>query len=220
MDRLETMLQMQKDLQARLGTDFDTLSGEEKANFMRNHRGYLADEVAEALYEMPFYKLWKSYDKMSEDEIKDAWQKVKMELVDSFHFFMNLLLCAGFTAEELYEMYMAKNKENHRRQDAGYTSDVSYRDQAVDDVLAIIDPSCTVLFDGAKYTSTDFVSIMCHGQEQPEMLYHTDVLTLGIATAMCASRYHEELAKCSDEERALVEKTIEETFNKEAVPNG
>lgn len=229
MDRLETMLQMQKDLQARLGTDFDTLSGEEKANFMRNHRGYLADEVAEALYEMPFYKLWKSYDKMSDEEIQDAWQKVKMELVDSLHFFMNLLLCAGFTAQELYEMYMAKNKENHRRQDAGYTADVSYRDQAVEDVLRaeaagelmsnILDPCCCVTLDGTKYWSSDFISIMCRGTENPEMYYCTDVLTLGLATAMCASRYHEELAKCSDKERALIEKTIDETFNKEAVPN-
>lgn len=226
MDRLETMLQMQKELQSRLGTDFDSLSQEDKANFMRNHRGYLADEVAEALYEMPFYKLWKSYDKMSDAQLNDAWLKVKMELVDSWHFFMNLLLCAGFTAEEFFEMYMAKNKENHRRQDAGYNSDVSYRDQSVEDVMksgdfmSCIDPSCTILMDGKKVASTDFIAIIGHGPESPEMLYHTDALTLGLAVAMCASRYHSALEECSPEERELVEKTLEDLLNKEAVPNG
>ena len=235
MDRLETMLQMQKDLQTRLGTDFDNLSEEDKANFMRNHRGYLADEIAEALYEMPFYKLWKSYDKMSTAQVNDAWLKVKMELVDSWHFFMNLLLCSGFTAEEFFEMYMAKNKENHRRQDAGYSSDVSYRDQSVEDVMKesdlrgkaadelmsnLIDPCCKVTMDGTITWASDFVTILCRGNNDPEMYYCTDALTLGLATAMCASRYHEELAKCTAEERELIEKTIEEALNKEAVPNG
>lgn len=226
MDRLETMLQMQKDLQSRLGTDFDGMSPAERSVFMRNHRGYLADEIAEALYEMPLYKLWKDYDKLSSADFDAAWQKVKMELVDSWHFFMNLLLCAGFTAEEFFEMYMAKNKENHRRQDAGYTADVSYRDQAVEDVMksgdfmAGIDPSCTILMDGKKVASTDFITIIGHGPDSPEMLYHTDALTLGLAVAMCASRYRSALEECSPEERELVEKTLEDLLNKETVPNG
>lgn len=226
MDRLETMLQMQKDLQERLGTDFGSLSTADKATFMRNHRGYLEDEIAEALYEMPMYKLWKNYDKLSEEDYRQAWQKVKMELVDAWHFFMNLLLCAGFTAEEFFEMYMAKNKENHRRQDAGYTSDVSYRDQSVEDVMksgdfmAGIDPSCTILMDGKKVASTDFIAIIGHGPDSPEMIYHTDALTLGLAVAMCASRYHSALEECSPEEREAVEKTLEDLLNKEAVPNG
>ena len=132
----------------------------------------------------------------------------------------------GMTAEEFFEMYMAKNKENHRRQDAGYTADVSYRDQAVEDVMnssdfmSGIDPSCTILMDGKKVASTDFIAIIGHGPDSPEMLYHTDALTLGLAVAMCASRYHSALEECSPEEREAVEKTLEELLNKEAVPNG
>ena len=132
---LKEIMNKQLELQNRLGTNFAELSDEQRAEFMRNHRGYLEDELAEALYEMPNYKLWKDYSNMTEDARNMAWQKVRMELIDCLHFFVNLLLCAGMTAEEVHAMYMAKNKENHRRQDSGYTADVSYREQSVEEVI-------------------------------------------------------------------------------------
>ena len=135
MDMLKGIMEKQAELQLRLGTDFNNLTDDERADFMRNHRGYLADEIAEALYEMPGYKLWKDYSSMDAAAKEAAWAKVRMELIDSLHFFVNLLLCAGMTAEDVHDMYMAKNKENHRRQDDGYTADVSYRDQAVEEVM-------------------------------------------------------------------------------------
>lgn len=135
MDMLKEIMNKQAELQLRLGTNFAELTDKERAEFMRNHRGYLADELAEALYEMPNYKLWKDYSNMDEEARNVAWQKVRMELIDCLHFFVNLLLCAGMTAEEVHYMYMAKNKENHRRQDDGYTADVSYRDQSVEEVI-------------------------------------------------------------------------------------
>lgn len=135
MDKLAEIMGKQLELQTRLGTNFSTMTDEERAEFMRNHRGYLADELAEALYEMPNYKLWKDYSGMSEEARETAWQKVRMELIDCLHFFVNLLLCAGMTADEVHYMYMAKNKENHRRQDDGYTADVSYRNQEVSEVM-------------------------------------------------------------------------------------
>ena len=132
---LKEIMDKQLELQTRLGTDFANLNEEERAKFMRDHRGYMEDEIAEALYEMPNYKMWKDYSNMDEEARNIAWAKVRMELIDALHFFVNLLLCAGMTAEEVHYMYMAKNKENHRRQDAGYTADVSYREQAVEEVL-------------------------------------------------------------------------------------
>lgn len=135
MDKLAEIMGKQLELQTRLGTNFSTMTDEERAEFMRNHRGYLADELAEALYEMPNYKLWKDYSSMSVEAREAAWQKVRMELIDCLHFFVNLLLCAGMTADEVHYMYMAKNKENHRRQDDGYTADVSYRNQEVSEVM-------------------------------------------------------------------------------------
>lgn len=134
-DKLQEMLDAQKKLQEHLGTDFNALDAPETAQYMRNHTLYLEQELQEALYEMPYFKLWKNYSTMTDTEMLAAWDKVKMELVDAWHFFMNLLLCADINATDLYEMYMAKNKENYRRQKAGYTADVSYRDQSVNDVL-------------------------------------------------------------------------------------
>ena len=135
MNQLAIIMEMQGALQKRLGNNFAEMSAEERAEFMRDHRGYLEDELAEALYEMPNYKTWKDYSAMSEEARAVAWSKVRMELVDALHFFMNLLLCAGMTADEVFSMYVAKNHENHRRQDAGYTADVSYREQSVEEVM-------------------------------------------------------------------------------------
>lgn len=197
---LSTIMEMQRDLQKRLGTDFTKLSDEECAAFMRNHRGYLEDELAEALYEMPNYKLWKDYGNMSDEARAYAWQKVRMELIDALHFFVNLLLCAGFTAEEVYDMYVAKNKENHRRQDEGYTSDVSYRDQAVEDVLNE-EPTCTVVMDGEACGSNDFIAVLNMNDGESTVYYNTDALSLGMAAKMIIRQFNEALSKCSEDER-------------------
>lgn len=208
MDKLEQIMKKQAELQKRLGTDFSNMTLEERASFMRNHRGYLADEVAEALYEMPHYKSWKDYSNMDEEATNVAWQKVRMELIDSLHFFINLMLCAGMTADEVYEMYMAKNSENHRRQDAGYTHNVSYREQAVEDVMGTAKLSvpedqthCTVVMDGNVYSSDEFVAILAKEDGNHSMFYRTDPLTLGIAIKMLTERFDAEMATCTEEER-------------------
>lgn len=190
MDKLQQIMEKQCELQKRLGTDFSNMTPEERADFMRNHRGYLEDELAEALYEMPHYKLWKNYSDMSEEAHNVAWQKVRMELIDCLHFFVNLMLCAGMTPDEVYDMYMAKNRENHRRQDEGYTADKSYRDQAVEEVMTST-PSCTVHIDGESVGSSDFIAVLYHPDGNTELLYNTDAVTLGLAIKMLSERYTE-----------------------------
>ena len=135
MNQLELILELQAELQKRLGFDYSNMTPQERADYMRDNRGYLEDEIAEALYEMPYYKSWKDYEKMTTEERAVAWSKVRMELIDALHFFMNLFLCAGMTADEIVSMYVAKNRENHRRQDVGYTADQSYRTQSVEEVM-------------------------------------------------------------------------------------
>lgn len=215
---LKTIMNTQKALQERLGYNFETMTDEQRAAFMRDHRGYLADEVAEALYEMPFYKNWKNYSDMTDEAKQDAWQKVKMELVDSLHFFVNLLLATGFTADELYKMYMAKNKENHRRQDQGYTSDVSYREQAVEDVMGF-EPTCTVMMDDTFECTDDFVAVLKMDGERMALRYNTDTLSLGFAVKLLAKEYFEQLQTLDEQDRAEVENIIGEMTLKE-VDNG
>lgn len=205
---LKHILETQEKLQERLGYNFASMTAEERAAYMRDQRGYLADEVAEALYEMPFYKSWKNYSTMSATDTAEAWKKVKMELVDSLHFFVNLLLAAGFTAEELYEMYMSKNKENHRRQDEGYTHDVSYRAQPVEEVLREPEPSCMVMMDDTMESTNDFVAVLVKENGGMALRYYTDVLKLGLAAKLVAKRYAEMLNEMDEESRVDVESTI------------
>ena len=218
MDKLEAIMSKQLKLQQRLGTNFSDMTPQDRADFMRNHRGYLADEVAEALYEMPFYKLWKDYDNMSSEGYEIAWQKVRMELIDSLHFFVNLLLCAGMTADEVYNMYMAKNKENHRRQDDGYTSDVSYRDQAVEDVYCA---ECAIDFDGVSESpdlpicrvenmpeqvgvaSPEFIAILYNGNEL-QTFYNTSIIRLGEAVKVMSETFDNVLSGYSTEDQEQI----------------
>lgn len=135
MDRLAEMLDTQAKFQYRLDNGFFAMSVKERVAFIKEHSLHLNQEINEMLYELPFFKPWKDYSGMSVEEIKGALYKAKMECVDAWHFFMNIMLALGFSHEEFYNMYMAKNKENHRRQDAGYTADVNYRNQDVAEVL-------------------------------------------------------------------------------------
>lgn len=205
MDMLKAIMDKQLELQIRLGTNFATMSDEDRAAFMRNHRGYLADEVAEALYEMPNYKLWKDYSDMSPEARNIAWQKVRMELVDSLHFFVNLLLCADFTAEELYEMYMAKNAENHRRQDAGYTADMSYRDQAVDDVMK---PHCTITMNGETHHADSFIAMTSDEDGSCGLFMNSDTVTLGLLANILHEAYIADVQSMSEEDRLAVTSNV------------
>ena len=212
---LTTIMNMQKDFQERLGVDFTNMTDKERAAFMRDHRGYLEDEVAEALYEMPYYKSWKNYESMTDAEKAEAWSKVRMELVDALHFFTNLLLAAGFTPEMLYNMYVHKNLENHRRQDAGYTADVSYREQCVDDVMNA--PKCVISMDGTTERSDDFIAIINNTDGTTSLRYNTDALSMGMAVKLVAKAYVEMLSNCSTKEREEIESVIGEVGYKEVV---
>ena len=214
---LTTIMNKQREFQERLGFKFSEMTEQERVEFMRNHRGYLEDELAEALYEMPGYKTWKDYSSMSTEAKEIAWQKVRMELIDALHFFVNLLLCAGFTADEVLNMYLMKNAENNRRQDAGYTADDSYRDQPVEDVMKQV--CCTVAMDGDVKQSTDFIAILHKSNGDASIMYNTDALSIGMAVKMLAKVYVDALSKCSDDERRDIEAILGEAlaFDKEAV---
>lgn len=55
------------------------------------------------------YKWWKNAA-----DIDDA--KLKEEIVDVLHFFLGMCIDSGMTADELFDIYMKKNKENYDRQ--------------------------------------------------------------------------------------------------------
>ncbi len=117
---MEVMLNLQASFQHRVDPRCESTDLKERAAFIRDHYVYLDQELQEMLYEVPFFKHWKDYSKMTDEEIVEAYTKAKEELIDSWHFFMNIMLGLGMTADELYQGYLEKNKENIRRQDEGY----------------------------------------------------------------------------------------------------
>ena len=135
MEKLDHMMDMQRTFQERLGADFSSMTVRDRVAFIKEHSIHLSQEINEMLYELPYFKPWKDYTDVTEADEGFAILKARMECIDAWHFFMNIMLALGFTPESFYDMYIAKNKENHRRQDVGYTAAMSYRNQSVEEVM-------------------------------------------------------------------------------------
>ena len=119
------MLQEMIDLQAKLqsetyGKDISKLDTREKIEAYRINMIALQDELHEALNEMS-WKPWAKAEYFNDD-------RVQQELVDAWHFFMNLMIISGMDAEKLHLRYLAKRKVNIKRQEDGYDG-VSTKDE-------------------------------------------------------------------------------------------
>ena len=53
--------------------------------------------------------MWKNSAPIDSDALKE-------ELVDVLHFYIGMCIDAGMTADEMYDIYLRKNKENYDRQ--------------------------------------------------------------------------------------------------------
>lgn len=127
-DSLTMMLLMQKTLQERAyGFKFDDMSVKERVDFIKEMSIHSNQEMNEMLYELPFFKPWKDYSNMTVEEQEAAITAAKKEYIDKLHFDLNILIGLGMSAEEVFEEYSAKNRENYLRQEEGYTHDKSYR---------------------------------------------------------------------------------------------
>lgn len=136
---LDTLMTLQKNTQENVyGYDFANLSlGEIKDFWLWNTRA-IDDEISEAYDALggisnngetsignAVWKPWKSnykkgYDMRISDLSEDDVKELKMELVDIQHFLFNMMISVGMNAEELYNFYLSKNKENIRRANSGY----------------------------------------------------------------------------------------------------
>ncbi len=68
----------------------------------------MVSELSEVLDEVNF-KWWKNPRPVDDEALRG-------ELVDVLHFFVSMCLKSGMTANELFERYRSKNKENFDRQ--------------------------------------------------------------------------------------------------------
>lgn len=118
MDKLDDLFKMQVALQKRLkNIPFKDLK--HRQEFINLMVLAMQDEILEALRE----SAWKN-----PKYIKGGWQKRQgfdmdrftLELVDAWHFLINLSIAADLDSRTLHEFFVRKNKENNKRQDQGY----------------------------------------------------------------------------------------------------
>lgn len=96
-----------------MGIDVRHLTGDERAAYLRDMTLALTDELHEALQESG-WKPWQTSRHLNADAYG-------MELVDAFHFLVNLWLAIGWTADDVERAYFEKAQKNARRQTEGYT---------------------------------------------------------------------------------------------------
>lgn len=114
-DRLAIMLNQQRQLQLSmppLNRDPATLEGEERVQFFKDMKLALDAELQEMMDELS-WKPWASAEFFNEEAIKS-------EIIDAWHFLMNLWLAAGGTDGQFFNMYMKKREKNLARQVEGY----------------------------------------------------------------------------------------------------
>lgn len=80
--------------------------------FYKDMHVALIDELHEALAEIG-WKPWATSNHFNQEAVKG-------ELVDAFHFFMNLCLVSGVSAQDLIDGYTSKSAKNIQRQADGY----------------------------------------------------------------------------------------------------
>ncbi|MGI6701585.1 MAG: dUTPase [Christensenellales bacterium] len=106
-DKLDIIFEMQK----QLDTDIENnrnLKDIPADKWIQKQTLAILSELAELLDEVNF-KWWKNPKEINQANIKE-------ELVDILHFFVGMCLRAGMTPDELFNIYVGKNKENFDRQ--------------------------------------------------------------------------------------------------------
>ena len=118
MDKLDNLFNLQEKFQKRLGNlPFESLH--DRQYFINLMTLACTDELLEALRNTSWKNPdviaygWKRTQQYQEKEFKE-------ELIDVWHFLINLSLAADLTSQELYDSFIIKNKENNKRQDEQY----------------------------------------------------------------------------------------------------
>lgn len=107
MDKLERIFEMQR----ALNKEIIALRGLEDIpmdQWIKMQTLAMISELSELIDEVNF-KWWKNEKPVDIDRVKE-------ELIDILHFFLSMSLSAGMNAEELFERYLDKNRENFDRQ--------------------------------------------------------------------------------------------------------
>ena len=79
--------------------------------------------MKEELSELDEELLWKWWSK---DKID--MQNIRVELIDILHFLVSAMMCAGLSAEKVFDIYRQKHAINIKRQDTEYNKKIKTED--------------------------------------------------------------------------------------------
>lgn len=133
-DTLGLIYNKQKELQERLGFNFEGWTLKQIADFWMVNKHAMSDELNEMFDALggindgigsAAWKYWKQNNQAAASmKIEDLSEADRLELyyewIDGLHFYMNFAISIGMTSKDVVNLYMAKNAENHDRQERGY----------------------------------------------------------------------------------------------------
>lgn len=105
-DQLYILFDLQRKFQAKLNNNVLT------QEFRRDMILAAIDELTEALRETP-WKPWKKQQQYNKENFRK-------EIIDLWHFVINLSLAAEFTSQELFDEFNKKHQINNERQKNKY----------------------------------------------------------------------------------------------------
>lgn len=111
-DALKEVFDRQRSMQVMLGADPEELEGEARIDYIRTMVLALEDELHEALAETG-WKPWATSRHINTEAFGG-------ELVDAFHFLINLFLVIGWDESDVINGYFLKSRRNEDRQRQGY----------------------------------------------------------------------------------------------------
>ena len=79
--------------------------------------------IKEELLELDDELLWKWWSK---DKID--MQNIRVELIDILHFLVSAMMCAGLSADKVFDIYRQKHAINIKRQDTEYNKKIKTED--------------------------------------------------------------------------------------------
>lgn len=115
MDKLDIIFKKQKEFDDKVAKERNLTHSKEE--WVQKFCLAIIDEVGELLNETN-YKWWKNPKEINDDDLKE-------EIIDILHFVVGMSIKAGMDADELFEVYQKKNKENFARQ-AGLSDKKGY----------------------------------------------------------------------------------------------
>ena len=119
MDKLKYMLEKQRELQNKLGI-YEKIENEgDKQQYINQMILAIQEEAIEIMRETAY---------KNPEYVKFGWKKgqksnpelFKEEIVDLWHFLMNLIIISGMDTDEFFQRYLNKNDLNHKRKEERY----------------------------------------------------------------------------------------------------